>query len=424
MIAVGNGAGLVDNSCQRVLPGYLREVFQMQYVSSIRKSVLILFLGLLCMTAQAYEGFGSATTGAGECSQPTVFHVTTLADSGTGSLRDALSAECREIRFDVAGTIFLKSRVKVPSFTTLNGASAPDVPGEYGITIKKDGGDKNITLMELDQVNDVIINDIRFIGEGNDDGRDSLSLIGCNHIVIDHISSGYADDGAIDIAWGWGWGNNTSEWANRNITVSWSILHNTAKAMLIKYGPHYNISLHHNVFARNIERSPQVRHQVETLDFVNNIVYDWGVPASWGYGLRIASHDPDQRLSPSDEELKFSGDGYIDMNIIGNLFVAGDSPRPELGIYIFKVSGGNGDMGQLYYLDNVVAPEDSIPPSTIGQPLTIPVEFQVTTYSTGDLPAQLLPSVGPKYRNPEEASILNELSGSMGPRPMPPVLNE
>lgn len=395
----------------------------MQNLFSVRKILVLLCLGLVCITAQAYEGFGSVTTGADECSQPSTFRVTSLADSGSGSLRDALSAECRNIIFDVAGTIFLQSRVKVMSFTTVNGASAPDVPGEYGITIKKAGGDKNITLMELDQVNDVIISNIRLIGEGNDGGRDSLALAGCSRIIVDHISSGYADDGALDIAWGWGWGNNTSEWANRDITVSWSIIHNSAKAMLIKYGPHRNISLHHNVFAKNTERSPQLRHQVEVLDFVNNIVYEWGVPASWGYGLRIASHDPDRDLNPGDEEAAFGGDGYIDMNIIGNMFIAGDTPNPSQGILYLNVSSGNGDMGDLYYLDNVVPPEDNIPASTIQQPLAIPANAQVTTYSTAQLPARIVESVGPKYRNPEETALLNEISAALGPRPMPPVLD-
>lgn len=396
----------------------------MQSLINARKAILVLLLGLTCLTAQAYEGFGSVTKGAAECGQPSIFNVTTLADSGTGSLRDALSAECREIRFNVAGTIFLKSRVTVPPFTTLDGASAPDVAGAYGITLRKFGGDKNILLMELDQVNDVIIKDIRFIGEGASSGKDNLSLIGCSRVVIDHVSSGHGDDGAIDIAWGWGWGNNTSEWANRDITVSWSIIHDTLKAMLIKYGPHHNISLHHNVFARNAERGPQLRHQVETLDYVNNISFEWGVPNSWGYAVRIASHDPAQSLTPDDPEMKYSGDGYVDVNMIGNIFVAGNTPTPNLAIAYLNVSSGNGEMGQLYYRDNVVPPEENIPPSTILQPLAIPPEAQVTTYTTGELPGMILNSVGPKYRTPEEATLIDQILSELGPRPMPPTLDE
>ena len=377
---------------------------------------------MLSANSLGYEGFGAVTTGADECQQKSVVRVTTLDDSGEGSLRSALSGDCRHVVFDVAGTIFLETRLYVQSFTTIDGATAPDVEGQYGITIKKFGGDKNRTLMELIQVHDVIIHNIRFLGEGFDDGNDSLSLIGCDRVIIDHISSGYADDGAIDISHGWGWGSNVSNWANRNITVSNSIIHNTAKAMLIKYGPHHNISLHHNLWARNVERSPQIRHQVETLEFVNNIVFEWGVPSNWGYGMRITSHDPEQRLNPSDEEARFTGDGLIDMNIIGNIFIEGESPSPGNGIKYLLVSEGDGSMGDLYYDDNILPAANPARASTIGQPLPVAELARITTQSTGDLPGALLGHVGPKFRTPEEQEIIAEVAATMGPRPMPPVL--
>jgi pectate lyase len=380
-------------------------------------TVAILFFP---MTVVAYEGFGSDTSGAYECAEVTTFHVTSLEDSGPGTLRDAASSECRHIVFDVAGTIFLKDEIKVKSFTTIDGATAPESDGEYGITIRKFGADKDITLMELVLVNDVIINGIRFIGEGTDNGKDSLSLIGCDRVVVSHVSSGYADDGAIDISWGWGWGDNDSPWANRNITVSYSILHDTAKAMLIKYGPHHNISLHHNLFARNRERNPQIRHQVETLEFVNNIVYEWGVQDGWGYGLRIAKHDPDQNLSGS---LTFGGDGYIDMNVVGNVFIAGKSPTPKLAIQFLNIDSGNGDLGDLYFEDNIYPPEFSAPSSTIAQPLPVSDAYKVTTQAADKLPMGLLDSVGPKYRTPEEMEIIDLVRGNFGPRPNPPILD-
>ena len=62
-----------------------------------------------------------------------VYHVTNLNDSGTGSLRDAVSQPNRIVVFDVSGTIELKSNIVCTDNITVAGQTAP---GGSGVTLK------------------------------------------------------------------------------------------------------------------------------------------------------------------------------------------------------------------------------------------------------------------------------------------------
>lgn len=109
----------------------------------MRKSFLgiVLFFVATCVSyAQLVafpgaEGFGKYAKGARASSTPTVYHVTNLNDTGTGSFRDAVSASNRIVVFDVAGVIKITSRVVVSSNIYIAGQTAP---GE-GITIYGNG---------------------------------------------------------------------------------------------------------------------------------------------------------------------------------------------------------------------------------------------------------------------------------------------
>jgi hypothetical protein len=52
-------------------------------------------------------------------------YVTTLADSGTGSFRDAVSKSNRIIEFSVGGYVNLSSAVTLSSDITIDGSTAP-----------------------------------------------------------------------------------------------------------------------------------------------------------------------------------------------------------------------------------------------------------------------------------------------------------
>jgi hypothetical protein len=97
-----------------------------------RRNALLLAVAALVAPAVAagagYEGFGESARGGQGGVRVTV---TSLADSGPGTLRDAVDGPGpRRIVFAVAGTIEARRRVVVQGKTgvTIDGASAP-APG-------------------------------------------------------------------------------------------------------------------------------------------------------------------------------------------------------------------------------------------------------------------------------------------------------
>lgn len=214
------------------------------------------------------EGGGKFGTGGrgGE-----VVYVTNLNDSGTGSFRDAVSKSNRIVLFKVGGTIELKSDVVVQGNVTVAGQTAP---GGAGITLKNYkiglGGD-NIIL--------------RFInsrpGErGTNADYDAFGGANGSNSIVDHCSIGWANDEQ--------WGLYS---ANDNATVQYSIIGPANSFSYHSKGIHgfgimlgrSNISWHHNLIVHNLSRN--FRGKVvgtNTVDFTNNIIYDWGSQTAYG----------------------------------------------------------------------------------------------------------------------------------------------
>lgn len=219
------------------------------------------------------EGFGRIAQGGrgGD-----VYHVTTLADSGPGSLRDGIRSATgpRTIVFDVSGTIQLKSRVTLDkSFVTIAGQTAP---GD-GITLRD-------FTFHIQDAHDIVVRYLRFrLGDENKSqgargGDDTVNTEDIDRVIFDHCSLSWAIDGTHDLRRG---GNFTLQWCIVSEALNHS-LHNKVggHAMAASYrdlsGP---ITLHHNVFSTCRDRHPTLGSAIGppqyVVDFRNNVIYNW-----------------------------------------------------------------------------------------------------------------------------------------------------
>ncbi len=192
------------------------------------------------------EGFGSCTTGG---RGGRVIHVTTLNESGPGSLQAALDIdEPRIIVFDVSGVIRRTVNIAHGN-VTIAGQTAPG-----GITVL--GLICNNTTGSGDNCYNVIVRNIRSRpGTLGSDG-DALRLDGAQRVIIDHGSFGNATDEAVQIS------------QAANITLQNSLLaetlggHAQYGGLLMNYSSYFRpqdyLSIHHNLWTRIGSRYPEL----------------------------------------------------------------------------------------------------------------------------------------------------------------------
>ena len=223
-----------------------------------------LIVGVIATNVPAFPGalgFGSIVTGGR--GKP-VYHVTTLADSGAGSFRDAVSVSGRTIVFDVGGYITLNSAVSAKGNLTIAGQTAPG--GGIGFR----GGE----ISFAGQAN-VICRYIRVRpgSETASDTDDALSLYQAKNVILDHCSIEFAPWNNID-------GVGDSSHVITNITFQSCIIadptYDASSPPPQGFGCHSESvggtwSWFYNVFVNGHNRNPLAK--VNTV-FVNNTLYN------------------------------------------------------------------------------------------------------------------------------------------------------
>jgi len=387
--------------------------------------VLVVSASQLLGVTLTYEGYGCATLGG---AGGDIYHVTTLADGGPGSLRNGIVNRTgpRTIVFDVGGTITITNQliVRIP-YLTIDGGTAPSP----GITLTKI---YDTNQFDIGGTHDIIVRYLRFVGlyqrgaPAGPNNTDFMQIDGdsgpdhwAHNIVVDHVSVLNATDSGMDI-----WGQVS------DVTVSWCLIANSFHPCTVSHYPapfqqRRRISMHHNVWARNDERNPQLRADVADFDYVNNVIYDWGHWTGYGYGIRI-KNDP--------------GEPHVSGNFVNNYFkpVHGD-PTAAL---LYGLNDGadandggptnpvpqgtvitNSLMGSLWGAGNVLPVGNMDHYSTIPAPNPVPTAAQVTTYSAYELRDQVVPNAGTKYRTADEQAMFAEITAALDGPAQPKISN-
>lgn len=279
------------------------------------------------------EGFGRYTTGG---RGGKVVHVTNLNDSGTGSLRQAVSGNAKKIVvFDVGGVIALEKDLAIGKNTTIEGQTAP----APGITLRY------YTVRPAEN------NIIRFIrirrGQEKDvnDGADAIWNRHISHVILDHCSFSWSID---EVA---------SFYDNNNFTMQWCTIGESLTNAGHGKGAHgyggiwggKEASFHHNLLIHLNNRTPRFNGarynwngytanddyaakqwknslQAENVDFRNCVIYNWGTGGCYG------------------------GPGGGQINMVNNYYKAGPATKNKTRLtQVTVAASGNSGSDNTFY---------------------------------------------------------------------------
>ncbi len=202
-----------------------------------------------------------------------VYVVTSLADSGPGTLREACEEEVgpRIIVFNVAGIIHLKTPIIIKApYVTIEGQSAP--------------GDGICVSGESFWINthDVILRYMRFRRGATNVGRrdDAVGGNPVGNIMIDHLSTSWGLDENMSIyrhMFDPKDGSKDKKYPVVNMTIQNSIFSEGLDTYNHAFGSTLgglNSSIIRNLWADNTGRNPSVGSN-GIFNFVNNVIFNW-----------------------------------------------------------------------------------------------------------------------------------------------------
>ena len=317
------------------------------------------------------QGWGRFAKGARNSANPTVYHVTNLNDSGTGSLRDAVSQPNRIVVFDVSGVIKLSSRIVFSNNLYVAGQTAP---GE-GVTIYGDG-------VSFSGASNIICRYLRVrMGHNGSNGKDCAGVANGTNMIFDHCSFSWGLDETFSInGFGAAW-NITLQ----NCIFGQGLMTHSAGGLMQAD----SITLYRNLYIDNSTRNNKVKG---TNQYANNVVYNWS------NGCYIMGGDSE-------------GSSYV--NIESNLFING----PSGGGNCF--GGANQDF-HCYGVDNwqdanrdgVLNPTEVTNYSASVHRTTDPYDYPVLElYPGNELITKNIPTVGASlpYRDQSDCYLIDEL---------------
>lgn len=202
-------------------------------------------------------GWGRFAKGARATSSATVYHVTNLNDSGTGSLRDAVSQPNRIVVFDVAGIIRISSRIVFSKNLYVAGQTAP---GE-GVTVYGDG-------VSFSGSDNIIVRYMRFrMGSNGSSGKDCAGIANGQNMIFDHCSFSWGLDETFSINPD-GKGSHPDFITLQNSIIGQGLMTHSAGGLIQSD----SITLYRNLYIDNSTRNNKIKG---TVQYVNNVVYNW-----------------------------------------------------------------------------------------------------------------------------------------------------
>lgn len=357
-------------------------------------------------------GFGMDTRAAYACgSNPAIYIVRSLANSGGQTLREALEASGpRVVVFETSGYIQLTSDITVTNpCLTVAGQTAPSP----GVTVRNFG----INIY----THDVLIQHMRIRpGDGppfqsNTAGHDALITYSGNayNVVFDHNSVSWAQGKnmqVFSVAANAGvtlWRNIDSEALYKGQNVTFLPSEPSSLSVLLSnyfVGVPFNVSVIGNIFAHNAARNPEMTGPVN-VHFINNVVYDWGKDVDNTYQWASITYL-----------------GTVNADLIGNVYIAGVPPFPFTPLYaIASYNAGTGT--QVYHTDNALDTTNfAITPffvaagfdPTVSSP---PVSLSgISVLPSGSVQAFVLANAGarPTDRDAVDARIVSEIGSHTG----------